>query len=83
MSQLVGLINSFGTQIVLADGGLGIIGVFMGVFAGVLGYRHGADVTRTALVGMGLLIFIRVIAATLAAHAGVTIPSAPGPTPGP
>ncbi len=83
MQTLLDLINSFGTQIILAAVGLGIVGVFMGVLAGILGYRHGADVTRTALVGMGLLIFIRVIAATLAAHAGVTVPGAPGPTPGP
>ncbi len=84
MQTLLDLINSFGTQIILAAVGLGIVGVFMGVFAGILGYRHGADVTRTALVGMGLLILIRVIAATLAAKAGVTIPGGPGagPTPG-
>ena len=73
MQTLLDLINTFGTQIVLAAVGLGIVGVFMGVFAGILGYRHSADVTRTALVGMALLILIRVIAATLAKQAGANI----------
>jgi len=73
MQTLLDLINTFGTQIVLAAVGLGIVGVFMGVFAGILGYRHGADATRTALVGMALLILIRVIAATLAKQAGANI----------
>ncbi len=73
MNEIVTLINSFGTQILLGAVGLGIIGVGMGTVMGVIGYRHGSDVSRTAVVGMILLIIIRVVAATFASKVGVNI----------
>jgi len=73
MDQLITLINDYGLQFVLGAVGLGIIGTGMGTTAGVLGYRHGADITRGAWIGMILMLVIRVFAAALAGKTGAHI----------
>jgi len=84
MDQLIQLINDYGLQFVLGAVGLGIIGTGMGTTAGVIGYKHGGDITRGAWIGMILLLVIRVFAAALAARTGVTItPGGVAPTPHP
>jgi hypothetical protein len=73
MDQLITLINDYGLQFVLGAVGLGIIGTGMGTTAGVLGYRHGPDITRGAWIGMILMLVIRVFAAALASKTGAHI----------
>jgi len=73
VDQLVQLINDYGTQMLLAAVGLGLIGTAMGTLMGIIGYRHGTDVTRGAWIGMVLMIVIRVFAAALANKTGAHI----------
>jgi len=73
MDQLIQLINDYGLQFVLGAVGLGIIGTGMGTTAGVIGYKHGSDITRGAWIGMILLLVIRVFAAALAGKTGAHI----------
>ncbi len=75
MTEIVTMINGFGTQIIAVAVALGLIGLAMGTLLGVLGYRHGADISRGAVIGMIMILCVRVLAATIATTTGVTLPT--------
>lgn len=58
MSQLVTTVTDVANALLPLAISLGVIGVVVGLAMSVIGYRHGSDVMRTAVIGMIVVLAV-------------------------
>lgn len=58
MSQLVTTVTDVANAVLPLAISLGVIGVVVGLAMSVIGYRHGSDVMRTAVLGMIVVLAV-------------------------